>query len=192
MTQPNEALIRVENLHKVFITEEVETHALAGIHLSVNQGEYVSIAGPSGSSPTRSGVGRESGVELGAGGRGVRVAVGRGAAVGSSGPAVALSTAGAREAVGEAPAASVGGRVPAAGVGAPGVGEDGEGLTPGSGVAEGPASEGVGCGEAAVGTAVAGAGPSVGPTGAGVRLGAAVAGVTGCPVGVRVGIVWPA
>ena len=48
MTQPNETLIHVENLHKVFITEEVETHALAGIHLSINQGEYVSIAGPSG------------------------------------------------------------------------------------------------------------------------------------------------
>jgi putative ABC transport system ATP-binding protein len=48
MAQSNDSLIRVENMHKVFITEEVETHALAGIHLSVNQGEYVSIAGPSG------------------------------------------------------------------------------------------------------------------------------------------------
>jgi putative ABC transport system ATP-binding protein len=48
MAQTNEALICVENLHKVFITEEVETHALAGIHLSIAQGEYVSIAGPSG------------------------------------------------------------------------------------------------------------------------------------------------
>jgi putative ABC transport system ATP-binding protein len=44
----NDSLIRVENLHKVFITEEVETHALAGIHLNIAQGEYVSIAGPSG------------------------------------------------------------------------------------------------------------------------------------------------
>src|SRR4030043_169559 len=48
MAQSNDALIRVENMHKVFITEEVETHALAGIHLSIAQGEYVSIAGPSG------------------------------------------------------------------------------------------------------------------------------------------------
>jgi len=48
MAESNEALIRVEGMHKVFVTEEVETHALAGIHLSVNQGEYVSIAGPSG------------------------------------------------------------------------------------------------------------------------------------------------
>ena len=43
-----EALIRLENLSKVFYTDEVETHALAGIHLTINRGEYVAIAGPSG------------------------------------------------------------------------------------------------------------------------------------------------
>jgi putative ABC transport system ATP-binding protein len=48
MAQSNETLIRVESMHKVFVTEEVETHALAGIHLCVSKGEYVSIAGPSG------------------------------------------------------------------------------------------------------------------------------------------------
>ena len=48
MNNTNDSLIRVENLHKVFITEEVETHALAGIHLCIAQGEYVSISGPSG------------------------------------------------------------------------------------------------------------------------------------------------
>jgi len=48
MAQSNDPLIRVENMHKVFVTEEVETHALAGIHLNIAQGEYVSIAGPSG------------------------------------------------------------------------------------------------------------------------------------------------
>ena len=48
MTTTREALIQVEDLHKVFVTEEVETHALAGIHLSIAEGEYVSIAGPSG------------------------------------------------------------------------------------------------------------------------------------------------
>jgi len=48
MTTTPEALIQVEDLHKVFVTEEVETHALAGIHLSIAEGEYVSIAGPSG------------------------------------------------------------------------------------------------------------------------------------------------
>ena len=42
------ALIKLEGVTKVFYTDEVETHALAGIHLDIDQGEYVSIAGPSG------------------------------------------------------------------------------------------------------------------------------------------------
>lgn len=33
---------------KVFYTDEVETHALAGIHLDILKGEYIAIAGPSG------------------------------------------------------------------------------------------------------------------------------------------------
>jgi putative ABC transport system ATP-binding protein len=41
-------LIRLEGLTKVFYTDEVETHALAGIHLDIAQGEYVAISGPSG------------------------------------------------------------------------------------------------------------------------------------------------
>jgi len=41
-------LLRLEGIKKVFFTDEVETHALAGIHLEVNGGDYVSIAGPSG------------------------------------------------------------------------------------------------------------------------------------------------
>ncbi len=48
MTNENNALIHIEDLHKVFVTEEVETHALSGVHLTIQQGEYVSIAGPSG------------------------------------------------------------------------------------------------------------------------------------------------
>ncbi len=48
-TTPNPmALIRLENLSKVFYTDEVETHALAGIHLEIQKGDYVAIAGPSG------------------------------------------------------------------------------------------------------------------------------------------------
>ena len=43
-----DALIRLENLTKVFTTEEVETHALSGVHLDIERGEFVSIAGPSG------------------------------------------------------------------------------------------------------------------------------------------------
>ncbi len=42
------ALIHLENLSKVFNTDEVETHALAGVHLDIERGEFVSIAGPSG------------------------------------------------------------------------------------------------------------------------------------------------
>ncbi|MCC6234315.1 MAG: ABC transporter ATP-binding protein [Verrucomicrobiales bacterium] len=41
-------LLLLEGITKVFLTDEVETHALSGIHLSIAQGEYVSIAGPSG------------------------------------------------------------------------------------------------------------------------------------------------
>ena len=42
------ALIKLDNISKVFYTEEVETHALSGIHMEINKGKYVSIAGPSG------------------------------------------------------------------------------------------------------------------------------------------------
>ena len=45
----NSTLIQMENISKVFYTDEVETHALSGIHLEIRKGEYVSIAGPSGS-----------------------------------------------------------------------------------------------------------------------------------------------
>jgi putative ABC transport system ATP-binding protein len=45
---PNGSLIHLNGVTKVFYTEEVETHALAGIHLDIQKGEYVSIAGPSG------------------------------------------------------------------------------------------------------------------------------------------------
>ncbi len=41
-------LIKLEDVSKVFYTDEVETHALAGVHLEIRRGEYVSIAGPSG------------------------------------------------------------------------------------------------------------------------------------------------
>jgi putative ABC transport system ATP-binding protein len=41
-------LIQMEAVRKVFYTDEVETHALAGIHLVIKKGEYIAIAGPSG------------------------------------------------------------------------------------------------------------------------------------------------
>ncbi len=41
-------LIHLSDVKKVFYTDEVETHALSGIHLDIKKGEYLSIAGPSG------------------------------------------------------------------------------------------------------------------------------------------------
>jgi len=41
-------LIQLNAVTKVFLTDEVETHALSGIHLDIRDGEYISIAGPSG------------------------------------------------------------------------------------------------------------------------------------------------
>jgi putative ABC transport system ATP-binding protein len=41
-------LIRTEALSKIFFTEELETHALGGVDLTIRRGEFVSIAGPSG------------------------------------------------------------------------------------------------------------------------------------------------
>jgi putative ABC transport system ATP-binding protein len=48
MTASPDALIHLDGLTKVFYTDEVETHALAGIHLEIKKGEYVAISGPSG------------------------------------------------------------------------------------------------------------------------------------------------
>ena len=42
------SLIQMEDIRKVYYTDEVETHALAGIHFTIEEGEYVSISGPSG------------------------------------------------------------------------------------------------------------------------------------------------
>lgn len=48
MNPDSNGLIRLESITKVFYTDEVETHALSGVHLQIQRGEYVSIAGPSG------------------------------------------------------------------------------------------------------------------------------------------------
>jgi putative ABC transport system ATP-binding protein len=41
-------LIHLDDVTKVFLTDEIETHALSGITIGIQPGEYVSIAGPSG------------------------------------------------------------------------------------------------------------------------------------------------
>ncbi|HEY6252121.1 MAG TPA: ATP-binding cassette domain-containing protein, partial [Candidatus Angelobacter sp.] len=48
MAGNGQVLIKLTNVTKVFYTDEVETHALSGIHLDINKGEYIAIAGPSG------------------------------------------------------------------------------------------------------------------------------------------------
>src|SRR3712207_9343861 len=45
--------IRPDGIKKVFLTDEVETHALSEIHLEIKKGEYVAIAGPSGCGKTK-------------------------------------------------------------------------------------------------------------------------------------------
>ena len=41
-------VIKLQDLTKVFSTEDVETHALANVSFEIARGDYVSIAGPSG------------------------------------------------------------------------------------------------------------------------------------------------
>jgi putative ABC transport system ATP-binding protein len=48
MMAQSEVLARLEGVSKIFFSDEVETHALSGVHLEIRHGEFVSIAGPSG------------------------------------------------------------------------------------------------------------------------------------------------
>ena len=47
-TKANNVLVELKNINKMFLTDEVETHALNGINLSINKGQYLAITGPSG------------------------------------------------------------------------------------------------------------------------------------------------
>jgi len=49
MTASAQQMIHMEKISKVFLTDEVETHALSGVQFEIRKGEYVAIAGPSGS-----------------------------------------------------------------------------------------------------------------------------------------------
>ena len=48
MSETQTDLLIMDGVTKLFLTDEVETHALSGIHLNIKKGEYVSISGPSG------------------------------------------------------------------------------------------------------------------------------------------------
>src|SRR6187431_3091368 len=48
MTEIGQPVITLSGVTKVFYTDEVETHALAGINIEIPRGQYISIAGPSG------------------------------------------------------------------------------------------------------------------------------------------------
>jgi putative ABC transport system ATP-binding protein len=52
MENAGKPLIKLDGVSKVFHTDEVETHALANVHLEVREGEYLAIAGPSGGGKT--------------------------------------------------------------------------------------------------------------------------------------------
>jgi len=52
MAANEQTLIHLKDIKKVFYTDEVETHALADVHLEIKQGEYVAISGPSGCGKT--------------------------------------------------------------------------------------------------------------------------------------------
>src|ERR1700684_2658859 len=41
-------IIEIEHMTKVFYTDEIETHALSGVHLTIARGESFPMAGPSG------------------------------------------------------------------------------------------------------------------------------------------------
>jgi putative ABC transport system ATP-binding protein len=48
MMTTTETIIQIEDLTKIFYTDEIETHALSGVHLNISRGEYVAMSGPSG------------------------------------------------------------------------------------------------------------------------------------------------
>ena len=52
MAPTNQPLIQMQGITKIFVTDEMETHALQSIDFDILSGEYVAIAGPSGCGKT--------------------------------------------------------------------------------------------------------------------------------------------
>jgi putative ABC transport system ATP-binding protein len=52
MDNDTSPLIRMQGIAKVFLTDEIETHALADVHLEIQRGEFIAISGPSGCGKT--------------------------------------------------------------------------------------------------------------------------------------------
>jgi putative ABC transport system ATP-binding protein len=52
MNQPEDLLISMTGINKVFMTDELETHALDDVNFHIKKGEYVAISGPSGCGKT--------------------------------------------------------------------------------------------------------------------------------------------
>ena len=52
MSSNQDPLIQMKGIKKVFFTDEVETHALTNVHMTIQRGDYVSISGPSGCGKT--------------------------------------------------------------------------------------------------------------------------------------------
>jgi putative ABC transport system ATP-binding protein len=50
--EPPHTLLEMKGIQKVFLTDEVETHALSDVHLAVQKGDWLAIVGPSGSGKT--------------------------------------------------------------------------------------------------------------------------------------------
>lgn len=48
MQDAKNSVIHMDSVSKIFYTDEVETHALSGVDLSINEGEFVCVSGPSG------------------------------------------------------------------------------------------------------------------------------------------------
>jgi len=40
-------IVTMSNIHKRYDSQQIETHALQGVSLEINQGEFVAITGPS-------------------------------------------------------------------------------------------------------------------------------------------------